>query len=81
MTGQAITIQTSDMGNIEVKLTQNSTVMKDSLFIEVVGKVDDHGESLREFTCADMGNDLSASLLHRLLKASLYSFLASLLQT
>jgi cob(I)alamin adenosyltransferase len=62
MTGQAITIQTSDMGNVEVKLTQNSNIMKDSLFIEVVGKVDDQGDSLREFTCADMGNNLGASL-------------------
>lgn len=53
-----MTLQTSDMGNVEVKLSQNSNVMKDSHYIEVVGKVDEQGESLREFTCVDLGDSL-----------------------
>lgn len=61
MTGQAITVQTSDMGNVEVKLTQNTSAMNDTQYIEVVGKVDDQGESLREFTCVMLGDNLSES--------------------
>lgn len=61
MTGQSFTLQTSDMGNVEVKLSQNSNVTKDSQYIEVVGKVDEQGESLREFTCVDLGHSLGES--------------------
>lgn len=74
LTGQALTIQTSDMGNIEIKLSQNSNLTKDTQYIEVVGKVDEHGESVREFTCVNLGDSLGkcewrAKCEHRMLSS------------
>lgn len=50
------------MGNVEVRLTQNSNDVREAQYIEVVGKVDDQGESVREFTCVDLGDNLSESI-------------------
>lgn len=57
--GSSLTIETSDLGTVEVKLAQNSNVTEDMQYIEVVGKVDDQGETIREFTCVGLGDNLS----------------------
>lgn len=47
-------MQTSDMGNVEVQLGRD-TELQDAQFVEVIGKVADSGEVLREFTSVDLG--------------------------
>jgi cob(I)alamin adenosyltransferase len=53
-----MTIQTSDQGAVEVTLSQNANLTKDAQYIEVVGKVDEHGESIKEYTCLTLGDSL-----------------------
>lgn len=47
-------MQTSDLGSIEVQLNRD-TQLEGAEFVEVIGKVADSGEVLREFTSANVG--------------------------
>lgn len=58
VSASTLLIQTSDMGNVEVSLQQGTDLSPDARFVEVIGKVSDSGEQMREFTCTDVGENV-----------------------
>lgn len=53
-------MQTSDLGSIEVHLNRD-TELEGAEFVEVIGKVADSGEVLREFTSVNLGSGVGES--------------------
>lgn len=54
LSGEKLYIQSSDMGSVVVELNRD-TELSGAKFVEVIGKVADSGETLREFTSTDLG--------------------------
>ncbi|KAK0541209.1 hypothetical protein OC835_000301 [Tilletia horrida] len=57
-------LQTSDLGNIEVHLNRDTEVPA-SGYVEVIGKVSDSGDQLREFTTVYFGENLDLNLVEQ----------------
>lgn len=57
-TGQTLMLQTSDLGTVEVTLSDSTYSGSLGQFVTVVGRVDDHGERVRGFRCIDLGDKL-----------------------
>ncbi|KAE8216836.1 hypothetical protein CF319_g4438 [Tilletia indica] len=57
-------LQTSDLGTIEVHLSRDTEVPT-SGYVEVVGKVSDSGDQLREFTTVLFGESLDLNLVEQ----------------
>lgn len=54
LSGDKLYIQTSDMGSVVIDINRD-TELSGAKFVEVIGKVADSGETLREFTSTDLG--------------------------
>ena len=57
LAGSELVVQTSDQGNVAVDLARD-TQLRGEGYVEIVGKVDENGERLREFTSVDFGDKL-----------------------
>ncbi|CAD6887295.1 unnamed protein product [Tilletia controversa] len=62
-------LQTSDLGVIEVHLSLD-TVVSANTYIEVIGKVSDSGDQLREFTTVQFGESLDLNLVEQAVQVS-----------
>jgi cobalamin biosynthesis Co2+ chelatase CbiK len=56
-TPQAIMLKTSDQGIVEV-VVSNTSAAPDSQYVAIVGRVDEHGERVREFRTISLGDSL-----------------------
>ncbi|KAL9938666.1 hypothetical protein V8E36_002385 [Tilletia maclaganii] len=62
-------LETSDLGKVEVHLSRDSDV-PESGYIEVVGKVSDAGDQIREFTSVYFGEQLDLNLVEQAVQVS-----------
>ncbi|PWN26625.1 replication factor A protein 3 [Jaminaea rosea] len=69
LSASTLLIQTSDMGNVEVGLNRD-TDLDGAKFVEVIGKVADSGETIREFTSLDLGDGVDMNLVERVVTVS-----------
>ncbi|CAO1622035.1 unnamed protein product [Sympodiomycopsis kandeliae] len=70
LTSQTLLIQTSDMGNVEISLSKETDLSR-AVYVEVIGKVAESGELVREFTSVDLGDSgVDMNLVERVVNIS-----------
>ncbi|PWO00896.1 replication factor A protein 3 [Tilletiopsis washingtonensis] len=69
LAGSELVVQTSDQGNVAVDLARD-TQLRGEGYVEIVGKVDENGERLREFTSVDFGDKLDMALVEAVVQLS-----------
>lgn len=64
VTGNTLLLQSSDMGNVEIALTPESTDLSQAVYVEVTGKVAETAageDQIREFTTVNIGDNVGKS--------------------
>ncbi|PWN17771.1 replication factor A protein 3 [Microstroma glucosiphilum] len=69
VSGTTLLLQTSDLGHVEVQLNRD-TELSSAQYVEVIGKVADSGEVLREFASVDVGDGVDMNLVERVVEIS-----------